>query len=259
MKVQDIENTIEHIAPLFLQDDFDNSGLQVGVESDEVRAVLVCLDVTEDIISEALEKGCNLIVSHHPLLFHPLKKVSEDTYQQRCVRRAISNGISIYASHTNLDNAPGGVNYWIAGKIGLQQLDWLERKEGQNAGSGLVGVLPEPVCAEEFLSRLKAVFGVRALAYNAVDPQKMIYRVALCGGAGSFLIPAALSLGADCFITGEVHYHQYFEAEGMLIAALGHYESEQYTTDLLAEIIGQAYPDLRVEKTALCTNPIQIK
>ncbi len=259
MKVRDIENTIERHAPLFLQDDFDNAGLQVGLASDEVRAVLVCLDVTEGIINEAVEKGCNLIVSHHPLLFHPLKKVSDFSYQQRCVRLAISQGISIYSAHTNLDNAPGGVNYRIAEKIGLEQLDWLEKKQGQDAGSGLIGVLPQPSRAEEFLSKLKDIFNVRALTYNEVEADKMISKVALCGGAGSFLIPAALQRGADCFITGEVHYHQFFESEGMLIAALGHYESEQYTIDLLAEMISDAFADLRVEKTSQNTNPILVK
>ncbi len=259
MKVRDIENTIERHAPLCLQDDFDNAGLQVGLASDEVRAVLVCLDVTEDIVNEAVEKGCNLIVSHHPLLFHPLKQVSDFSYQQRCVRRAISQSISIYSAHTNLDNAPGGVNYRIAEKIGLEQLDWLEKKQGQDAGSGLIGVLPQPSRAEEFLSKLKDTFNVCALAYNEVGADKMISKVALCGGAGSFLIPAALQRGADCFITGEVHYHQFFESEGMLIAALGHYESEQYTIDLLAEMISDAFADLRVEKTSRNTNPIRVK
>lgn len=259
MKVSDIINAIERDAPLFLQDDFDNAGLQVGLCSDEVHAVLACLDVTEDIVNEAVERGCNLIVSHHPLLFHPLKKVSDLSYQQRCVRQTISQGISIYSAHTNLDNAPGGVNYRIAEKIGLEQLDWLEKKQGQDAGSGLIGVLPQPMRAEEFLSKIKDIFNVRALAYNEVDADKVILRVALCGGAGSFLIPTALQRGADCFITGEVHYHQFFEGEGMLIAALGHYESEQYTIELLSDMISDAFPDLRVEKTSLNTNPIRVK
>lgn len=258
MKVRDIENALERVAPLCLQDDFDNAGLQVGLESDDVTAVLTCLDVTEDIIDEAFVKGCSLIVSHHPLLFHPLKRVSDLSYQQRCVRTAIRKGISIYSAHTNLDNAPGGVNYRIAEKIGLQNLEWLEAKPGQNAGSGLIGTLLEPVPTEEFLGMLKSVFGVEALRHSATV-HGQISKVALCGGAGSFLMGTAREKGADCFITGEAHYHDYFENEGMLVATLGHYESEKFTIDLLAEIIAKAYPELRIEKTQICTNPIIVR
>ena len=258
MKVRDIENALERVAPLCLQDDFDNAGLQVGLESDDVTAVLTCLDVTEDIIAEAFAKGCSLIVSHHPLLFHPLKRVSDFSYQQRCVRTAIQKGISIYSAHTNLDNASGGVNYCIAEKIGLQNLEWLEAKPGQNAGSGLIGTFREPVPTDEFLGMLKTVFGVEALRHSATV-HGQISKVALCGGAGSFLMGTARGKGADCFITGEAHYHDYFENEGMLVATLGHYESEKFTTDLLAEIIAKAYPELRIEKTRICTNPITVR
>ena len=125
MKVREIVSVIEMTAPLRLQEEWDNSGLQVGFPDADVRKVLVCLDVTEAIVDEAAAKGCGMIVSHHPLLFKPLAQVSDATYQQRCVVKALAAGIAIYSAHTSLDNAPGGVNYKIAELIGLQGLEWL--------------------------------------------------------------------------------------------------------------------------------------
>ncbi len=259
MTVRDIENAIEKVAPLSLQDGFDNAGLQVGHELAEVNGALVCLDVTEDIINEAVDRECDMIVSHHPLIFSPLKRVSDFTYQQRCVCAALTAGISIYSAHTNLDNARGGVNFKIAEKIGMKNLQWLEEKQGMDAGSGLIGDLIEEVEAEKFLSKLKDVFEVKALAYSEVPSKKKISKVALCGGAGAFLIPKAQGKGADVFVTGEIRYHEFFENEGMLLAALGHYESEQFTIDLIADIIQNAFPQLKVEKVRKNTNPIRVK
>ena len=116
-------------APLPLQDGFDNAGLQIGLTDAEVTGVLLCLDVTEKIVEEAVASGCNLIVSHHPLIFSPLKKITGATYVERCVIKALSNGVAIYSAHTNIDNAPNGVNYRIAEKLGLQNLKILVPKE----------------------------------------------------------------------------------------------------------------------------------
>lgn len=253
-KVKDVIKEIEAVAPLCYQDEWDNSGLQVGFLEDEVKGVLVCLDVTEEIVGEAISKNCSMIVSHHPLLFRSLKQVSDSTYQQRCVTKAIKAGIAIYSAHTSLDNAPGGVNYKIAELLTLQNLHWLEPKEPQqNAGSGLIGELPKPLEAEAFLKKLKDTFKVESLRHNAST--KQIRKVALCGGAGAFLMQTALAKGADAFITGEIHYHDYFESDGMLLAELGHFQSEQFTVDLLADII----KCVKVIKTAINTNPILYK
>ena len=252
-KVKDVIKEIEAVAPVYYQDEWDNSGLQVGFLEDEVKGVLACLDITEAIVDEAIQKGCSMIVSHHPLLFHPLKQVSDSTYQQRCVTKSIKAGIAIYSAHTSLDNAPGGVNYKIAELLKLKNLHWLEPKEGMDAGSGLIGELNEPLEAEAFLNQLKETFKVESLRHS--DPRKPIHKVALCGGAGAFLMQTALEKGADAFITGEIHYHDYFDNDGMLLAELGHYQSEQFTIDLLAEII-KCVP---VTKTTINTNPILYK
>lgn len=256
MKIHEIIDALEHAAPLRLQEEYDNSGLQAGFPDRELTAVLVCLDVTEEIVDEARSRGCNVIVSHHPLLFRPLRTVSDVTYQQRCVVNAIKDDIVIYSSHTCLDNAPGGVNHKIASLLNLSSLRWLQPMAGENAGSGLVGELPSPMAAADFLALLKKTFGVKALLHSEL-PSAPVSTVALCGGAGAFLMKAARAAGADCFISGEFHYHDYFENDGMLLAELGHYQSEQFTVGLLRDIIKAAFPDARVEMTAMDTNPIR--
>ena len=253
MKVRDIIDAIERRAPLRFQEEWDNSGLQVGFRGSEVSKVLVCLDVTEAVVDEAAALGCELIVSHHPLIFKPLSLVSDVTYQQRCVVKALSSGIAIYSAHTSLDNAPGGVNYKIAELIGLQNLQWLQPRDAES-GSGLTGELPVPEEDTAFLARIKRIFGVECLRHSATCGRP-VKTVALCGGSGGFLMRDAVLKGADCFITGEFHYHDYFENDGMLLAELGHYQSEQYTIDLLAGLLGAECPSVSVLKTTLNTNP----
>ena len=255
MKLKEIIAALERLAPPRLQEEWDNSGLQVGFPEAEVSRVLVCLDITEAIVDEAVAKQCNMIVSHHPLLFKALRQVSDATYQQRCVVRALSAGISIYSAHTSLDNAPGGVNHKIAGLLGLQNLRWLAPLEGEDAGSGLVGELPRPEKDADFLARVRRSFGVQCLRHSALDGRE-IRRVALCGGAGAFLLGDAVHAGADCFLSGEFHYHDYFENGGVLLAELGHYQSEQFTQDLLLDWLTANFPGLEVLKTAIDTNPI---
>ena len=253
MKVSDVTAAIEKTAPLYLQDDFDNSGLQVGFPGAEVHKVLTCLDITEDIVAEASSLGCDMIVSHHPLLFHPLRQVSCATYQQRCVVQALAAGIAVYSAHTSLDNAPGGVNHRIAGMLGLQDLSWLRPRPDGAGGSGVIGELQDALPDSAFLARVKSLFGVECLRHTA-PCSKPVRRVALCGGSGAFLMPDALRMHADAFITGEFHYHDYFESGGMLLAELGHYQSEICTAQLLREIIGRSLPDLPVTVTSLNTN-----
>jgi dinuclear metal center YbgI/SA1388 family protein len=232
--------------------------LQIGLtEEQEVTGALLCLDVTEDVIDEAVRKGCNLIVAHHPLLFHGLKSITGKTYVERCVVKAIKNGVGIYAAHTNLDNAQGGVNYRIAEKIGLDNIAFLETKQSlMPSGAGVIGVLPEAEDEEPFLNRLKTLFDIKCLRHNALCGRK-IRKVALCGGAGGFLLDNAIKQGADAFLTGEMRYHDYFGHDGdLLIAEMGHYESEQYTMDIFEDMLRRHFPELKIEKTSLNTNPI---
>ena len=257
MKAKQVFDALEQYAPLPLQDGYDNAGLQIGLtEEQEVTGALLCLDVTEAVIDEAERMGCNLIVAHHPLLFRGLKQITGQSYVERCVIKAIQKGIGIYAAHTNLDNAEGGVNYRIAEKIGLENLSFLDAKPGMSAGAGVVGELPTAEDEREFLERLKGLFGIQCLRHNHLCGRK-IRRVALCGGAGGFLLSQAIAQGADAFLTGEMRYHDYFGHEGeLLIAEMGHYESEQYTVEIFAEVLEKRFSELRIVKTSHNTNPI---
>ena len=257
MKAKQVFDALEQYAPLPLQDSYDNAGLQIGLTAEqEVAGALLCLDVTEAVIDEAERMGCNLIVAHHPLLFRGLKSITGRSYVERCVVKAIQKGIGIYAAHTNLDNAEGGVNYRIAEKIGLVNLSFLEIKPGLTAGAGVIGELSQEMDEVDFLEHVKSLFGIRCMKHNQLRGRK-IRRVALCGGAGGFLLSQAIAQGADVFLTGEMRYHDYFGHEGeLLIAEMGHYESEQYTTDIFEEVLNRHLPELRIVKTSLNTNPI---
>lgn len=246
---------LEELAPLSFQESFDNAGLQVGLVEEELSGALVCLDITEEVVAEAIRLGCNLIISHHPLVFQPLKRVTDASWQQRCVMTAIRNGITIYSAHTNLDNAVEGVNYKIASLLGLRNLEWLE-DQSEHSGSGIVGDLPDSENCNAFLSRLKSIFGVECLMHSEIN-RETVKRIAVCGGAGSFLMDAARAKGADCFITGEISYHHYFDADGLLLVAMGHYQSEQYTMDLIRDYVLGRFPEARAVITSLNTNPIK--
>ena len=361
VKIKDIANALEMFAPLPLQEGFDNSGLQIGLTEAEVTGVLLCLDVTEKVVDEAVASGCNLIVSHHPLIFSPLKRITGSNYVERCVLKALANGIAIYASHTNMDSVSGGVNYRIAEKLGLQNVRILVPKgdallklsvyvpmaqadivrdalfaagcgnignygscsynvegygtfkanEGCNpfcgeigelhkenevridtvlpaylknkvisallkahpyeepaydiyplknswdsVGLGVVGDLPAERDELDFLAEVKEKFAVGSVRHTSLSGNK-VKRVALCGGSGASFADAAISAGAQVYITGEARYHDLFNYDRkILFAVIGHYESEQFTMDVFNDIIRGAYPDLKVIKTSINTNPI---
>ena len=362
MKIKEIVSALEQFAPLPLQDGFDNAGLQIGLTDAEVTGALLCLDVTEAILDEAISLGFNLIIAHHPLIFKGYKSITGKDYVERCILKAIKNDLVIYAAHTNLDNAPKGVNFKIAEKIGLKNVRVLETKENAlvklvtfvptaqaedvrkalfNAGCGNIGNYDScsynlqgegtfrahegthPYCGEigemhtekeirietilpafkkteaikallathpyeepafdiyplqntwaqagagvigelettetelEFLKRIKKTFEVGCLKHNKLTGRE-IQTVALCGGAGAFLMPLAIRNHADVFITGEIKYHDYFGHDNdILLAEIGHYESEQYTKEIFYTLIRDLFPNLEVQQTKVNTNPIK--
>ncbi len=258
MKIQEVVDALERFAPLPLQEGFDNAGLQVGLTEAEVSGALLCLDVTEKVVDEAVALGCNLIVSHHPLIFHALKRISDSDYVQRTVMKAIKNGIAVVSMHTNMDNAKGGVNFKIAEKLGLSGCRFFAGKnvDGIECGSGVIGELPEKVAADDFILALKRAFDVECVECNELL-RRPIRKIAVCGGAGSFLLGEAISNGADAFITGEMHYHEYFGTEQRIqIAVIGHYQSEQFTNEIFRDIIKDACPSVDTYLTKTNTNPI---
>ena len=267
MKIKEVVFALERFAPLPLQESYDNAGLQVGLTEVEASGALLCLDVTEEVLAEAVSLGCNLVISHHPLIFHGLKRLTEDTQVERCVRMAVTHGITVYAAHTNLDNAEDGVNFKIAEKLGLRQTRLLMQRpvgvpgtvhgHAVMAGSGIIGMLPAAEDPLELLGRIKETFRVKCLMHNELL-QRPIQRVVICGGAGQFMLDEAIAQQADLFMTGEMSYHRFFGHDGDIqIAVLGHYQSEQFTSEIFYSIIEESCPQLPLYITAADTNPIK--
>ncbi len=257
MKIKDVIEALERFAPLPLQEEYDNAGLQTGLTEAEVSGALLCLDVTEEVLREAAAQGLNMVIAHHPLLFRPLRHLTDGTQVERCVRYAVRHDIAVYAAHTNLDNARGGVNYEMGRRIGLEDLQLLQERSDGQGGSGVVGRLGRPMEAGDFLKHIKRTFRVECLQHNRLLDGRPIRKVALCGGAGDFLLPWALEAGADAFLTGEMNYHRFFGWEGRIqIGVLGHYQSEQFTQQLLQKLLEDSLPALRTRITTINTNPI---
>lgn len=257
LTVSDVAAAIEAFAPKSLQESYDNAGLQVGDPAMPVSGILLCLDVTEDIVREAGERKCNLIVSHHPLLFKGLKEITGATPVQRIVIEALRLGIAIYSAHTNLDSAREGVSYEMAHILGLTNLAPLEpRSDSADEGLGIAGDI-SPVPAIEFLRRLKETFGVKCLRYSARSPQLVIRKVAVCGGSGASFIRNAIDRNADIIVTGDVKYHDFTDyGDRIIIADIGHYESELCSRKILSRIIRERYPECQTLFAQSDRNPV---
>lgn len=258
MKIIEVVNALERFAPLPLQEDYDNAGLQIGLTEAEISGALLCLDVTEETVDEAIRKGCNLIVSHHPLIFRRLRRIAGEDMVQRVVAKAIVNHIVIVSMHTNMDAAQGGVNFKIAEKMGLHNVRFMSTKtvDGVECGSGVIGEFEEPVAADDFIILLKKVFCVECVEANQLL-RRPIKKVAMCGGSGSFLLNEAVEAGADAFLTGEMHYHEYFGREQQIqIAVIGHYQSEQFTSEIFRDVIERECQGVKCFIAETCTNPI---
>lgn len=258
MKIKDITSVLEALAPLNLQESYDNAGLIVGDPETAVTGVLFSLDAIESVVDEAISKGCNMIVSHHPIVFRGLKQFNGKNYVERTVMSAIRNGVALYAIHTNLDNVLyRGVNGKIADKLGVLSPQILVPKPGmERIGAGVIGTLAVPMEEMEFLAHVKNTMQAGCIRHTGLM-HKTVQKVAICGGSGSFLLPEAIKAGADMFITADFKYHEFFDAEGrIVIADIGHYESEQYTIELLFEIISEKYPNFALHLTHQNTNPV---
>ena len=259
MKIKDVISALECFAPLPLQEDWDNAGLQVGLTEAEVSGALLCLDVTEKVVDEAIGKGCNLIVSHHPLIFRRLRQVAGKNDVQRTVIKAIKHDITIVSLHTNLDAAQGGVNHEMARMLHLDNVRYFapQVKAGIECGIGVIGELETPLAPEAFIALVKETFHCGCVVTNPLL-HRDIRRVACAGGSCEDFLPQAISAGADAFITGEMHYHSYFDHDDEIqIAVIGHYESEQFTQQLLKRIIEKECPDIVCHITTVMTNPLR--
>ncbi len=361
MKLFELTNYLESLAPLSSQESYDNSGLIVGDPQMDLTGALISLDCIESVVEEAIQKKCNVVVAHHPILFKGLKRLNGSDYVQRTIIKAIKNDIALYAIHTNLDNYQFGVNAEIGRRLGLENLrvlapkkdvltklvvyvpdDYVESvmnalfeagagsignygecsfstsgtgtfmplegadpfsgnqgqrensletkvevlvskhslsrviramkdahpyeevayeaypilNENQFEGAGMIGELPNPMDVTAFLEQVKESFGCGVIRHTELI-KDTIETVAFCGGAGSFLLRNAISQKADVYITGDYKYHEFFDADQqILIADIGHYESEQYTSHLLEGVLTKKFPKFAVHLTEVNTNPI---
>ena len=360
--LSDLISVIESWAPPVYQESYDNVGLLIGDRTTLINRALITLDCTEEVMDEAIERGCQLIIAHHPVIFKGLKKITGQTDVERTIMKAIQHRVAIYALHTNLDNISTGVNAEMAKRIGLIDTRVLSPRQGtllklytyvpishldvvrdalfaagagkighydeagffvmgkgtfrateqanpflgevgireeveearlevlvpdylsgavvralfaahpyeevayeiiqlenerQDVGSGLWGILPEPEEEQIFFQRVKDAFGCKVIRHSRFLGKK-VQKVALCGGAGSFLIPRALATGADVYLTADLKYHEFFQAEGRLVLAdLGHFESEQYTSERIFDHISKKIPTFALLLSKTITNPVK--
>ena len=255
MKVRDIINVIEEFAPLSIQESWDNSGLCVGSQDAQVTSVLLGLDCTEELVDEAIACGADMIITHHPLIFSGLKRITPEDQIGAAVIKAVKAGISIYAAHTSADKVIAGVSGAMAARLGLVNVSILD-EDGDGTGLGVVGDLQQPLSAQEAVALVKERFSLKAMRTSR-PLEGHITRVAMCGGSGGSLIKAAMASGAQLYISGDISYHNFFTREGFMIMDIGHYESEIEIVEILFSLLRKKFPTFAVRITQnIYSNPI---
>ena len=252
MKIREIAEVIERVAPLGWQEDYDNAGLIVGRPDDEVHRALLAVDVTEEVLDEAEREGCDLVVTHHPIVFRALKRFNSADAVQRCVERAIRRGIALYACHTNLDSAPEGMSWRLATLLGVGNLRVLQPSASDpRVGFGVVGELPEAMETVAFMQRLRQRLGVRVVRHSDIASPEVRR------GAGASLIGDARRAGADIYVTADMKYNDFMTPDGALtVADIGHFESEYCVIDLLFDVLSKNLITFAVRKSECSRNPV---
>ena len=240
MKVKDIVAAIEEFAPAGIQEEWDNSGLQTGSPEDEVHGVLVGFDCTEALVEEAVRRGCDMVLTHHPLIFRPLSHIDPRDGVGAAIYAAVRSGVAVYSAHTSADKVPAGVSGATARKLGLENVQILDQEDA-GVGLGVVGNLPAPLSAREAVELVKKALGVPAVRTSALI-EGPISRIALCGGSGSSLIGAARCSGAQMYVCGDISYHHFFVPEGFMVVDAGHFETEIEITEVLLSVIRKKIP-----------------
>lgn len=262
--VQHITSFLEVWAPPQLQFSYDNVGLLTGSFSQPVSNVLTTLDVTDEVIDEAIARETDLIIAHHPLIFPKVTRITDETDIGRMLQRLIKNDISLYVSHTNLDAAEGGVSMMLGETLGLTDLEVLENSDHQefdgDTGMGAVGVLPvsQPMKQDAFMKWVAQRLEIEGFRY--AGEHSSIKKVAVCGGAGVSLTNAALNAGADAFITADIKYHDYFvdHDQPFLLIDAGHFETEQMMRAYVRRSVQREFSDLHVAESTVHTNPMKL-
>ncbi len=247
---------IEAFAPLSLQESYDNAGLIVGRADDEVHKALLAVDVTEEVLAEAVAEGCDMVITHHPIVFHAMKRFNSASQTERCVEEAIRRGIVLYAAHTNLDSTPNGMSWRVAQMLGLENVSVMQPTNAEGAGFGVVGELPTLEKSGDFMRRVMECFDVKALRHSDVVKSE-IRKVAICTGSGGSLIDDARKAGADIYLTADLRYNDFMRHENAIILAdMGHFESEYCAIQILFDILSKKIPIFAVRKSVCSRNPV---
>ena len=254
--VGDICEALEQIAPSALSEEFDNTGLLVGDPSRSVEHILVCHDALEAVIDEAIALNASIVVCFHPILFKGIKNITPENYVSRSILKAIEHRISIYALHTRFDKVLGGVSDLMAEALRLTEVQIVIPEENQT-GFGRIGHLPEALTASDFLGLIAKTFETPVVRHSAL-PEKRIHRVAVLGGSGAFAIQDAKALDADAYISADFKYHDFFQGDSnFLLADVGHYESERFTKNAIAQKLREKFPNFAVTLSEIKTNPVK--
>ena len=256
MRVRDIASVIEEFAPLSIQENWDNSGLVLGSPEQEVHGILLGFDCTPELVDEAIACGADMIVTHHPLIFSGLKKISPDDNVGLAVIKALGNGIAVYAAHTTADKVLDGVSGAMARRLGLEDIEVLDM-DGDGTGLGAVGNLPRPLDPMEFVDYVKSAFSLSVVRCSRL-PEVPVKRVAMCGGSGSSLIGNALQAGAQAYICGDISYHHFFTPKGFMVIDIGHFEGEVEIVDILFSLLRKNFPTfaIRTSERLGSSNPV---
>jgi len=251
--VQDIFGFLKEAAPLELQMDFDNAGFLIGHADSEVQTVLLALDVTDEVTEEAIRSGAQLIISHHPVIFHPVRSITDTRADTVKLLRLIENRIAVISMHTNLDIAAGGVNDVLIRLLGAETDGALDAD-----GCGRVGHLPAPVAVEDFLDRCKQLLQVNGLRY--VSAGKSVQRLAVMGGAGADSLAQAAALGCDTYVTADIKYHDFLSAKelGINLIDADHFCTEDPVIADLRDRLSAAFPALCFLKSSVHRQTVQL-
>lgn len=258
MKIREIIKAVEDFAPPSLQEEYDNTGFQTGYPDAEASGALLCIDATEDIIDEAVAKGCNLLITHHPLLFRGVKCVIGRNRPECVLAKAIRNDITIYSSHTAMDSAVGGVSWRMAEKLGLTGVSVLvPTSPGASTGLGVVGDLPAPLSPTSLAELVKKAFSSPVVRMSQPHAGNEIRRVALCGGAAGEFVPQAIAAGAQAYITADCKHNQFIDhSDRILLIDAGHFETEACTKEIFFDILTEKFPNFAVCYSDSEKNPI---
>ena len=245
--VRNIEEYLYAWAPRDLAESWDNVGLLVGDPDSEVRRILVALDVTEWVVEEAIERDCQLIVAHHPVMncaWHQVQTLRTDDRQGRGLTALVKNGIAAICMHTNLDAAEGGVNDLLAEKLGLSDLEMLTEEK-----IGRIGTLKCEIPLVEFTHSVIESLGCNGLRY--VDAKRPVRRVAVGGGACGCYIPQAIAAGCDTFVTSDLRYNDFLDTQGLNLIDAGHFPTEDVVCQEIVRRLRETFPELEVTKSAV--------